>query len=140
MVTSLVLSLQKNRKLSVYNRSFYGPRNVLMVSLEEQISYSQGDSMSKSILLTLVVDIDNMNFDGKSIPTRPYSSFSSSKNTLTGSQESEQALKREFRLLSMFISSSVSSQPSRSKLLAILEAVMLFGITLVPRCRPHMML
>lgn len=57
--------------------------------------------------------------------------------TETGSQASPQTLNLSLRLLNCVISSSVSSQPSNSKLLSMRAGVTDLGITLVFRCMPH---
>lgn len=71
-----------------------------------------------------------------SLYVKTYSS--SPKKTLTGSQASPQTLKRSGSELISFISSSVSSQPSSWKLPWMRDAVTDLGMTLEPRCRPHM--
>lgn len=66
-----------------------------------------------------------------------FSHSSSPKNTFMGIQPSCTTLTRVVMPVSVASSSSDNTQPSRSKLEAILAGVVLLGITLVPRCSPH---
>lgn len=62
---------------------------------------------------------------------------SSPKKTLIGIHESLTTLKRVWMPFKASISSLVNSQPSNWKFCSILEGVTLFGMMLVPLCRPH---
>lgn len=70
-----------------------------------------------------------LQWDGESPP-----SPSSLKKTLTGNHASPQTLNRDLMLLSSFISSSVNSHPSSSKLASMRDLVTDLGMTLVPLC------
>jgi hypothetical protein len=70
------------------------------------------------------------------MPEQP--SYSSSpKNTLIGIHESLTTLNLVFIPLSASMWLSDSAQPSKSKLLSILDGVTLLGMTLVPRWMLH---
>ncbi len=67
----------------------------------------------------------------------PIHHSSSPKNTCTGNHESPQTLKRSGIPSILATSSSVRSQPSRSKLALTRSGLMLFGSTLQPFFKPH---